>query len=49
VGVPVARERGATAGADATVAALSRTVGALARDIATAVEASQGERRATTP
>lgn len=48
-GVTIASERGATPEADATVAALSRTIGALARDIAAAMEASQGEHRATTP
>jgi uncharacterized lipoprotein YmbA len=48
-GVTMARERSATPEIAATVAALSRAIGALARDIAAAVDASRGEARATTP
>jgi uncharacterized lipoprotein YmbA len=44
-GVTIARERGAAREIAATVAALSKAIGALARDIAAAVDAS----RATTP
>lgn len=49
-GVTSAREHGVAADMAATVAALSRTVGALARDIAAALEATTpGGARATTP
>lgn len=49
-GVTIARERGASPELAASVVALSRAVGALARDIAAAVNGSRGEApRATTP
>ncbi len=48
-GVTNARERGASPEIAATVVALSRAVGALARDIAAAVGASRGKAGATTP
>ncbi|WP_242342836.1 PqiC family protein [Anaeromyxobacter terrae] len=48
-GVTTARERGAAPGVAATVAALSRAIGALARDIAAAVGASRGDAPRGTP
>jgi uncharacterized lipoprotein YmbA len=48
-GVTTARERAAAPEVAATVAALSKAIGTLSREIATAVDASTGERRATTP
>ena len=47
-GATSARERGAGADVAATVAALSRTVGVLARDVAAAVDASRAEAGRTT-
>lgn len=48
-GVTTARERGAAPGVAATVAALSRAIGVLARDIAAAVDAGRGEAPRGTP
>lgn len=48
-GVTIARERGAAPEVAATVAALSRAIGALARDVAAAVDASRAKAQATTP
>ncbi len=46
-GVTNARERGAAPEIAATVVALSRAIGALARDVAAAVDESRGKARAT--
>jgi len=43
-GVTVARERGGAGDVAATVAALGRTLGALARDVAAAIGAAGGDR-----
>lgn len=48
-GSTIARERRASSDTAGTVVALSRTLGALARDVAAAVDARRGEARTTAP